>query len=52
MYTEDGEKVRVSRRSGRVIPKPPTLHDRTDWKSRSGYAGSAVVRIPVIPNFL
>ena len=39
MYTEDGEKVRVSKRSGKVIPKPAELRDRKDWKSRSGYPG-------------
>ena len=38
-YTEQGEKVRVSRRSGRIIPKPAELLDRKDFKSRSGYAG-------------
>lgn len=38
-YTEDGEKVRVAVRSGMVIPKPPTLKERKDFKSRSGYAG-------------
>ena len=43
MYTEDGEKVRVSKRSGKVIPKPPELRDRKDWKSRSGYAGESYV---------
>lgn len=36
-YLEDGSKVRVSKRSGCVIPKPPTLPDRKDFKSRSGY---------------
>lgn len=38
-YTEEGEKVRVSRRSGRIIPKAAELLDRKDFKSRSGYAG-------------
>jgi large subunit ribosomal protein L24 len=36
-YMEDGTKVRVSKRSGCVIPKPPDLADRKDFKSRSGY---------------
>lgn len=36
-YTEDGEKVRVSKRSGRIVPKPAELTDRKDFKSRSGY---------------
>ena len=38
-YLEDGTKVRVSKRSGYVIPKPPTLTERKDFKSRSGYIG-------------
>ena len=38
-YMEDGTKVRVSKRSGCVIPKPPDLADRKDFKSRSGYLG-------------
>ena len=42
MYTKEGEKVRVSRRSGVVIPKPPTLKDRKDFKSRAGYAGLCI----------
>ncbi len=29
MYTEDGNKVRVSRRSGRIIPYPVTKTDFT-----------------------
>ena len=39
MYTEEGVKVRVSRRSGGVIPKPPEVKERRDFKSRSGYIG-------------
>ena len=38
-YTEKGERVRVSQRSGRIIPKPVELLERRDFKSRSGYAG-------------
>ena len=37
---EDGSKVRVSKRSGCVLPKPPILTDRKDFKSRSGYIGT------------
>ncbi|XP_019859548.1 PREDICTED: uncharacterized protein LOC100632341, partial [Amphimedon queenslandica] len=36
-YTEDGEKVRVSKRSGRIIPKPVEVLERRDFKSRGGY---------------
>jgi len=32
-FNEEGQKVRVCKESGRVIPKPPG--ERTDWKSRS-----------------
>lgn len=32
-YTEKGDKVRVSDRTGRIIPKPPW--ERRDWKSRT-----------------
>ena len=38
-YLEDGTKVRVSKRSGCVVPKPPNLAERQDFKSRSGYIG-------------
>lgn len=37
MYTEDGEKVRVSRRTGTVIPKPPELKVN---RIREAYQGS------------
>lgn len=36
-YTEEGERVRVSRRSGMILPKPPELTERKDFSSRSGY---------------
>ena len=35
MYTEEGQKVRISRRTGTVVPKPPELKDRKDFKSRA-----------------
>ena len=38
-FTESGEKVRISRRTGSVIPKSPELRERRDFKSRSGYVG-------------
>lgn len=36
-FTEKGEKVRVSERTGRIIPKPPW--ERRDWKARSAVKG-------------
>ena len=39
-FTEEGDKVRVSKRSGRVIPKAPQVYQRKDFKSRSGYQGN------------
>ena len=38
-FTEDGEKVRISRRSGMIVPKPPELKERRDLPSRSAYIG-------------
>ena len=38
-FTASGEKVRVSRRTGTVIPKSPELRERRDFKSRAGYVG-------------
>ena len=42
MYTEEGQKVRISRRTGTVVPKPPELKDRKDFKSRATYIGGCV----------
>ncbi|KAL3287470.1 hypothetical protein HHI36_001940 [Cryptolaemus montrouzieri] len=36
-FTEDGEKVRVSTRTGRIIPIPATNEETRDYKSRSAY---------------
>ncbi|XP_062516515.1 large ribosomal subunit protein uL24m-like [Corticium candelabrum] len=36
-YLESGEKVRVSKRTGRIIPKPVEASERKDFKTRSGY---------------
>jgi large subunit ribosomal protein L24 len=36
-FTEEGDKVRISKRSGRIIPKPIELLERKDFKLRSGY---------------
>jgi large subunit ribosomal protein L24 len=38
-FTEEGDKVRISKRSGRIIPKPIELLERKDFKLRSGYVG-------------
>lgn len=36
-FTEEGEKVRVSLRSGRIIPLPKTMEETIDFKSKSVY---------------
>lgn len=36
-FTEEGEKVRVSLRSGRVIPLPATAEETMDYKSKKTY---------------
>ncbi|XP_044745374.1 probable 39S ribosomal protein L24, mitochondrial [Coccinella septempunctata] len=36
-YTEEGEKVRVSTRTGRIIPIPATNEETRDYKSKSTY---------------
>ena len=36
-YTEEGEKVRVSSRSGRIIPLPPSHYETVDYKSPQAY---------------
>ena len=39
-YTEEGERVRVSLRTGRIIPMSKTAEDETeDMVLKSGYAG-------------
>lgn len=35
--------MRISKRSGRIIPKPVELLERKDFKSRSGYIGKLMV---------
>ncbi|XP_045626054.1 large ribosomal subunit protein uL24m [Procambarus clarkii] len=37
-YTEEGEKVRVSVRTGRVIPIPKLAEETVDYKTKSTYA--------------
>lgn len=36
-FTEEGERVRVSQRSGRIIPMPKTIDETVDFKSPSVY---------------
>ncbi|KAK9872452.1 hypothetical protein WA026_017921 [Henosepilachna vigintioctopunctata] len=36
-YTEEGEKVRVSTRTGRIIPIPATNEETRDYKTRRAY---------------
>lgn len=36
-FTEEGERVRVSSRSGRIIPMPKSVEETIDFKSRSVY---------------
>ena len=38
-YTADGQRVRVSTRTGQPIPKPVEAMQRRDVKVRSGYVG-------------
>ncbi|XP_066152026.1 large ribosomal subunit protein uL24m [Euwallacea fornicatus] len=36
-YTEEGEKVRVSARTGRIIPIPATAQETKDYKTKATY---------------
>ncbi|KAG4073056.1 hypothetical protein HA402_009475 [Bradysia odoriphaga] len=36
-YTEEGEKVRVSSRTGRIIPLPKSMEETVDYKSKKAY---------------
>lgn len=38
-YTEEGKKVRVSVRSGRILPIPLAAEETYDYKSKGAYAG-------------
>lgn len=40
-FTEEGERVRVSSRSGRIIPMPKTIEETMDYKSKSVYVEKA-----------
>lgn len=39
-YTEDGEKVRVSKRTGRIVPLPPAYHEYPDGTIPEYYVAS------------
>lgn len=36
-FTEEGEKVRVSTRTGRIIPMPPSMEETKDYKTKATY---------------
>lgn len=40
-YTEDGKQVRVSVRTGRIIPIPKTAFETMDYKSKEAYVDRA-----------
>lgn len=37
-YTEEGEKVRVSTRTGRILPIPKLAEETPDYKTKATYA--------------
>ena len=39
-YTEDGDRVRVSIRTGRIIPMPKMAEETMDYKTKSVYLGT------------
>lgn len=41
-YTEEGEKVRVSTRTGRIIPLSIILEETKDYKTKSSYKGNCM----------
>uniref|UniRef100_A0A6P7FTD1 Large ribosomal subunit protein uL24m n=1 Tax=Diabrotica virgifera virgifera TaxID=50390 RepID=A0A6P7FTD1_DIAVI len=36
-YTDEGERVRVSTRTGRIIPMPPSMEETYDYKTKATY---------------
>lgn len=36
-YTQEGEKVRVSTRTGRIIPTPASMEETKDYKTKATY---------------
>ena len=43
-YTEQGDKVRISKRTGLIIPIPITATETIDYKTKAGYAGVIVLK--------
>jgi len=41
-FTEEGERVRVSRRSGSVLPLPAKMVETVDYKTKAGYSANKV----------
>lgn len=41
-YTEEGKKVRVSVRTGRILPIPLMAEETMDYKSKQTYFGEFV----------
>lgn len=42
-YTEQGEKVRVSKRTGHIIPIPVSATETIDYKTKAGYPGMHLI---------
>lgn len=38
-YTEEGDRVRVSKRTGRIIPIPKAAYETYDYKTPTSYKG-------------
>lgn len=43
-YTEKGERVRISLRSGRVVPVPIVSRETYDYKTPNSYEGTRLKR--------
>jgi large subunit ribosomal protein L24 len=46
-YTEKGEKVRVSKRTGQIIPVPPDAEATVDYAKKSAYKRNFFKIFPV-----
>lgn len=42
-YTEQGERVRISKRTGLEIPIPKNAEETIDYSARSGYPGISIL---------
>ena len=47
-YTEKGEKVRVSKRTGQIIPVPPDAEATVDYAKKSAYKRNFFKIFPLI----